>query len=136
MKNSNKNNADSIMKERYGLKLIEKCHSLNHLHYIAKLSLIKKMKFHKLAKGDTFKLHNFPNIDFMMIIEGRMEVKWYNLSDIESMHEDNVIETLYVRDYLDEQRLEYLYPKQSIVEHTITCISEFCTIVTIDKHLY
>lgn len=60
-----------------GLRIVDKQHSLKDLHPVAKTRLINSMKFHRLRKGDTFKLHNFPAIDFTLVAEGRMEVQWY-----------------------------------------------------------
>lgn len=32
-------------------------------------------------------IKNFPKIDFLLIIEGRMEIKWFDLTDKESLED-------------------------------------------------
>lgn len=55
-------------------------------------------------------MKNFPSTDLIMVAEGRLSVKWYNIEEPESWLEAGVEETLYIRDFLDEQRLQKLYP--------------------------
>jgi hypothetical protein len=38
--------------------------------------------------------------------EGRIEVKWFHIMDQEDAEKACVTETLFVRDYLDQQRLD------------------------------
>ena len=76
--------AQLIIRQQQALTIIDKNHNLNQLHRTAKVGLTKKMKFTMLKKGDIFHIRNFPNMDFTVIAEGRMDVKWYNLSDIGS----------------------------------------------------
>jgi len=43
---------------------------------------------------------------------------------------------MFIRDYLDEQRIKELYEGQSIVDHKIKCISESATVVIIERLIY
>ena len=63
-----------------------------------------------LTKGETYHFRNFPLIDFFVMAEGRLEVNWYQQDDEESAQTSSVAETLFIRDYLDHQRLDWLYP--------------------------
>lgn len=41
-----------------------------------------------------------------------------------------------MHDYLDSQRIAQRHPGQGIKDHTITCLSELCTLVTVNKHTF
>jgi len=63
------------------MEVIDKCRTLKGLNPIMKSCLIRKMRFTYLVKGEEFKFNNFPKIDFFVMAEGRIEVKWFNLLD-------------------------------------------------------
>ena len=41
------------------------------------------MKITKLVKGETIHLQNFPKVHFLLVKEGRLEVRWFNLDESE-----------------------------------------------------
>ena len=41
------------------------------------------MKFKTLKKGEEYFFTNFPKIDFFLMTEGRLEVNWYSILDLE-----------------------------------------------------
>ena len=94
------------------------------------------MRFTHLVKGDEFKFKNFPRVDFFVMAEGRLEVTWYNVTDRENGIDSRATETLFIRDYLDSQKIQDLYENQAIVNSTGVCISEKATIVEIRRHAY
>jgi hypothetical protein len=94
------------------------------------------MKLNWLYKGDIYKFKGFPNIDLFIMAEGRLEVKWYNIMDREGIEDSCVSETLFVTDYLDKQRINFLYTDQSIVNGQGVCLSERALVITIDQRLY
>jgi hypothetical protein len=81
-------------------------------------------------------LNNFPKVNFTMILSGRFEAKWCEMGVNEEKHENYESETMYIRDFLDEQRIEDLYYGKSIVDHKITCISDSATVVIVDRAVY
>ena len=102
--------AKQRVQERECLAAIEKCKTLRDLHPVARLGACRQMKIITLRQGDTFKLSHFPRVDFLLMIEGRLEAKWFNLADLEDRFSKFESEQLYIRDYLDQQRIVQLYP--------------------------
>ena len=118
------------------LKVIDKCPTLNGLNHVIKLSLVPKMKFTYLKKGDIYKFQNFPNLGLFLMAEGRIEVQWFNLIDLKPAEENCTKETLFIRDYLDSEKLGRLYTDKGILRHEAVCLSERATIVEINKEVY
>jgi len=69
-------------------------------------------------------------------VEGRLSVKWFDLGEIKDRDKLYTEEILFVRDYIDEQRIEKLHSNMSILDSELVCISEYCTICTIDRKVY
>ena len=101
-----------------------------------KKCLLGKMRLIHLKKGDDFKFKNFPKVDFFVMEAGRLRVQWYNVLDLEEGTETGCTETLFIRDHLDQEKIEELYENQSIVNTTGVCVSEKATIVQIDYISY
>ena len=101
-----------------------------------KQCLFKNIKIIHLKKGETYKFKNFPGLGLFIMAEGRLEVKWFNLIDSENAEDHCVKETLYVRDYLDSERLNRLYPNQGIINNTGICISQKAIIFEIESNIY
>lgn len=118
------------------LKVIDKCPTLNGLHPVMKSSLVPKMEFIYLKKGDIYKFKNFPNLGLFLMAEGRLEVKWFTTNEIELAEDNYTKETLFIRDYLDAERLARLYVNKAIVKHEAVCLSERATVVEVSTDAY
>jgi len=115
---------------------ISKIVPLRDLHYVAKKTVAAKMKIIHMVKGQEILLPNYPKIDFTAVLYGRLDARWNELGDVLDPRENFTTETLFVTDYLDEQRLAKYFDGKSLVGHTLKCISETATIATIDRQLY
>lgn len=60
---------------------------LKDLHMSGKMCVARTLKTRYYKKGETMFIKNFPKIDFLLIIEGRMEIKWFDLTDKESLED-------------------------------------------------
>ena len=58
----------------------------------------QEIKFIHLKKGDIFTFKNFPKIDFVFIVEGRLKVCWFNTQSLSTDYKE---ETIYLKDYFD-----------------------------------
>lgn len=123
-------------REKLRLEVIDKCSRLRDLHPHLKLCLAEQMKFTYLSKGEVFKFRNYPNIDMFIMAEGRLEVKWYDATQTGETDVDNEPQTLFIRDFLDSQKLADMYPGLGMLDNIGTVISERVTIVTINGELY
>ena len=65
--------------------------------------------------------------------EGRISIQWFNVFQYDESYKQ---ETLYIGDYLDEQKLKDSYPNQSLRDNCGLVISEKATIVCVSRHLY
>lgn len=117
------------------LKVIDKCPTLNGLHPVIKSSLVPKMEFIYLKKGDKYKFKNFPKL-FLLMSEGRLGVQWFKTNEIELAEDNYEKETLFIRDYLDAERLARLYANKAIVNHEAVCLSERATVVEVSTDAY
>lgn len=118
------------------LKVIDKCPTLNGLHPVMKSSLVPKMEFTYLKKGDIYKFKNFPKLGLFLMGEGRLEVQWFKTNEIELAEDNYTKETLFIRDYLDAERLARLYANKAIVNHEAVCLSERATVVEVSTEAY
>ena len=114
-------------------KIIDKCPTLINLHPIVRQGVIKAMKFVTLNKGEKFLIKRWPRIDFFVIVEGRLSLRWYEILDEEEWIDEEVF---YIRDYLDQHKLKEFYTGNRIVDDEAIAISEHCKICTIDQHIY
>jgi len=101
--------------EQLCLEIMDKCKTLRGLNPIMKKCLIDKMKFTRLRKGDEFKFKHFPKIDFFLVAEGRIEVRWYNVLDLQDGIETSQAETFFIRHHMDHKKIMDLYENQGIV---------------------
>ena len=118
------------------LKVIDKCPTLNGLHPVIKSSLVPKMKFTYLKKGDKYKFQNFPKLGLFLMSEGRLGVQWFTTNEVELAEDHYTNETLFIRDYLDAERLARLYANKAIVNHEAVCLSERATVVEVSTDVY
>ena len=87
--------------EKKCLDIIDDTRTLKQLNPIIKECLIGKMKFRTLKKGEEYFFSNFPKIDFFLMTEGRIEVKWYDILDLEEREKNCETMTLFIKDFLD-----------------------------------
>lgn len=131
--------ASEIRKRKHEMMcntVIEKCYTLQGLNPIMRQSLYPYMKFVYMNQGDVYRFKNFPGLGLFVMAEGRMEVRWFHLKDVNVAQEACVKETLFIRDYLDYERITRLYPEQGIVENTGVCLSQNVVVCEIDPHVY